>query len=106
MKPPKRLPETDIPRRIYKSTIDRIDKHLNDRPRKMIGKRKAIKGDFNKFLESMLNVYEEVQIAKTHYALKLYADIEEARGVAIMEAAKAKKPLSLPVEVLVIGEVD
>lgn len=95
---------TDIPRRIYKTTIERMDKHLEARPQKTKKSKKMIKGNFNKFLITLLDLYEEFQSAKVFYANTLYADLEEARGAAISQAAKAKQKIKPPVSVLIVGE--
>lgn len=56
----RRVETADIPRRIYKSTIDRIEKHLIKRtaPQK-VNRRKIIKGNFNDFLVEVLDWYEK-----------------------------------------------
>lgn len=94
----------DVPRRIYRSTIERIDKHLVDRsrPAKM-NKKNFIKADFNKFLITMLDTYEYLQTVKTYFALELFDDIESARGEAIKKSVKTKSKPIAPTEVLIIG---
>lgn len=89
----KRDPASDIPRRIYKSTIDRIEKHTK-LERVENGKRKKVKKDFNKFLELLIDTYENLQSAQLFYVNELFDDVESARGSAILKATKAKIPLS------------
>lgn len=105
----KRQVDTDIPRRIYKSTIDRINKILNDRPRgiaKKTGRPKAVKYDFNLFLIELLNVYEELKTAPVYYVNDFYEDPAEARGVAVQRAVRNKHSMVKPTMVVVIGEDD
>lgn len=101
----KRNPNTDIPRRIYKSTIDRIDKHLNVRKRPIkSGVRKEIKGDFNEFLILMLDTYEHLLNAKAYYATQMFEDVSEARGEAILTAKKSKSDVKWPQQVIILGD--
>ena len=101
----KRNPIEDVPRRIYKETIKRIDKHLEASPRAVeSGKRKIIKGNFNKFLELLLDSYEGIQNAKILYVNKLYEDVSEARGEAISYAVKTKQPVKFPTAVIIVGK--
>lgn len=101
----KREPATDVPRRIYRSTIERIDKHLADFPKEVKrGKSKSVKGDFNKFLVLLLDTYENLQNAKPFYAIDLYEDISEARGEAIARSVRIEKPVEWPKIVVVMGE--
>lgn len=106
-----RRPETDIPRRIYASTIKRIDKHLEYRPRmlkksKQMGTKKHVKGDFNKFLELLIDTYEHLLAAPAIYVLNgvIYEDATEARGEAIKISVKTKKPVKWPEVYIHIGE--
>lgn len=101
----KRNPNTDIPRRIYKSTIDRIDKHLETRQRPVkAGVRKSVKGDFNKFLILVLDTYEHLLNAKAYYATTLHEDVSEARGEAILISKRAKEDVKWPKQVIILGE--
>lgn len=103
----KRDTSTDVPRRIYLSTIERIDKHLKSQPREFKkSKRKGVKGDFNKFLITMLDAYEWLQSTKVIYMLDgiVYNDPMEARGQAIKKAVKTRKPVSWPDVYAFIGE--
>lgn len=103
----KRDPNTDVPRRIYLSTIERIDKHLKTQPREFKkSKRKGVKGDFNKFLVTMLDAYEWLQSTKVIYMLDgvVYEDALEARGQAIKKAVKSKKEVVWPDVYAFIGE--
>lgn len=101
----KRNTKEDIPRRIYKDTIARIDKHLETRPKKVkSGVRKFVKGDFNEFLILMLDTYEHLLNAKAYYVTSLYEDVSEARGEALMIAKKSKQPIKWPKSVIVLGE--
>lgn len=104
----KREPSTDIPRRIYRSTVERIAKHLADKPnkRRVSRKEKAIRTTFNDFLIELLNVYEELKVAPVYYVNKYYEDPSEARGEAISEAVKSKKPVKFPVMMISVGEDD
>jgi hypothetical protein len=101
----KRDPITDVPRRIYKSTIDRIDRHLDARATHKGGK-KAIKGNFNKFLLDVLNFYEEFQNTPIYYVNNYYLDPSEARGEALMIATKTKQPMKPPMMMVMVGEDD
>ncbi len=89
----KRSPQTDVPRRIYRSTIDRIEKHISIEKTEN-GKRKKVKKDFNKFLELLIDTYENLQNTPLAYANELFDDVESARGSAVLKATKAKIPLS------------
>jgi hypothetical protein len=89
----KRDPKSDVPRRIYKSTIDRIDRHIKISETQPDGTRKKVKKDFNKFLELVLDTYENLLNAKPYYAIELFEEVEEARGKLIIKAAKEKIPL-------------
>lgn len=101
----KRNPHTDIPRRIYKTTIDRIDKHLETRQRTVkSGIRKSVKGDFNKFLILMLDTYEHLLNAKAYYSNTLHEDISEARGEAILISKKYKSLVKWPKAVIILGD--
>jgi hypothetical protein len=102
----KRDPQTDIPRRIYKSTIDRIDKHLLARMKPAKTRRKMVKMDFNLFLIELLNVYEELKTVPLLYANDLYESVEEARGAEILQAAKEKRKPRKALTVISIGEDD
>lgn len=101
----RRNTKSDVPRRIYKDTLDRIDKHLNKRMRPVkAGVRKEVKGDFNEFLILLMDTYEELLKAKAHYAVKLYEDVSEARGEAILISKKSKEPVIWPKAVIVLGD--
>lgn len=89
----KRNPQSDVPRRVYRSTIDRIDKHIKFE-RMENGKRKQVKKDFNKFLELILDTYENLLTAKAYYAIELFEEVEEARGQAALKAIREKIPAS------------
>lgn len=102
----KRDVKTDIPRRIYKSTVDRIDKHLEGRMRPAKTKRKMVKMDFNLFLIELLNVYEELKTTPIYYANEVFEDPAEARGAEIVKAAKEKRKPKPAVMVISIGEDD
>jgi hypothetical protein len=102
----KRDPKEDIPRRIYKTTIERINKHLVKHPRetkKPSTRKGENKGDFNKFLEMLLDNYESIQSAEIFYATTLHRDPSEARGEAIQQSVKLKKPVEWPKMVIVVG---
>ncbi len=105
----KRDPNSDQPRRIWLRTIERIDKHLLKRPREVTKKNyksKSIKGDFNKFIEHLLDTYEELQKAPAYYLYGgvIYEDASEARGKAIIDSVKNKKPAIPPTIMIAIGE--
>lgn len=89
----KRDPASDVPRRIYRSTIDRIEKHIKFEKVEN-GNRKKVKKDFNKFLELLIDTYETLQTAPLYYTNELFDDVESARGSAILKATKAKIPLN------------
>lgn len=93
----------DIPRRIYKSTIDRIDPYLIKDGKTSKNGKKFVKADFNKFLEMLIDTYEALQMTPKQYALKLYESAEEARGEAIREAARTKKKTEWPKIVVEMG---
>jgi hypothetical protein len=95
---------TDVPRRIYRSTIDRMDRHLKDVAKRDKSKRKKVKADFNQFLITLLDTYEYLQTVKTKFAIELFDDIEAARGEAIKQSVKMKKKIKPPIEVLIVGE--
>lgn len=94
----------DIPRRIYKETINRIEKHLQVRKRPGVTVKKEIKGDFNKFLILMLDTYEHLLNAKAYYATTLHEDVSEARGEAILISKKTNSQVKWPRSVIVLGE--
>jgi len=100
----KRDTKTDVPRRIYHSTLSRIDKHLeaNPKPTKT-GVKRFVKADFNKFLLQLLDFYELFQVAELSYATKVHTDLAEARGEAIMTSAKSGKPVEWPQIVIRLG---
>lgn len=101
----KRNPAEDVPRRIYKSTIARIDKHLETRQRPVkAGVRKSVKGDFNKFLILVLDTYEHLLNAKAYYATTLHEDVSEARGEAILISKRSKETVAWPKQVIILGE--
>ncbi len=105
----KRLPETDIPRRIYKTTVDRINGILDKRDKGITKKYKKVgkkRYDFNLFLIELLNVYEELQKAPIFYVNDFYEDPAEARGVAVQRAVRNKQPIVKPTMMVVIGEDD
>lgn len=116
----KREPASDVPRRIYVSTIKRIDKYLEYRPRplkkgKQMGTKKHIKGDFNVFLEHLIDVYDRLeeayiyakknQVSSTVYVVngKVYDDAMDARGAAIQLSVKSKNPVKWPDVYVYIG---
>lgn len=101
----KRNTKEDIPRRIYKDTIARIDKHLETRKRPVkAGMRKYVKGDFNQFLILLIDTYEHLLNAKAYYANTLHEDVSEARGEAILISKKSKEPVMWPKAVIVLGD--
>ena len=100
----KRNPKDDIPRRIYKDTIARIEKHLQVRKRPGATVRKQIKGNFNEFLILLIDTYEHLLNAKAYYATTLYEDVSEARGEAILISKKSKEPVKWPKAVIVLGD--
>ena len=101
----RRNTKSDVPRRIYKDTIDRIDKHLHKRMRPVkAGVRKEVKGDFNEFLILLVDTYEHLLNAKAYYATTLHEDVSEARGEAILMSKKSKSPVRWPQAVIVLGE--
>lgn len=101
----KRDTRTDIPRRIYKTTIERMDKHLDARSRTTrTGIKRQVKGDFNKFLILLIDFFEGMQDAEVFYATKLYKDPSEARGEAILQAVKSKTPVEFPKMVVIMGD--
>lgn len=102
----KRLVHTDIPRRIYKTTIDRINEHLKTRTKVTKKDKRIIKGDFNEFLEMLLDVYEGMGSAKAYYvnAHNMHEDPSDARGEAIMFAKKNAQEVSWPKMVIIMGD--
>ena len=66
------------------------------------GVRKEVKGDFNEFLILLVDTYEHLLNAKAFHAVKLYEDIEEARGEAVIIAAKSKTKFEPPKTVIVL----
>ena len=70
--------------------------------------REGIKGDFNLFLKLLIDTYEELKNAKPHYLYDwvLYEDAGEARGKAIMDSVRHKKPAVAPTIMIEIGEDD
>lgn len=101
----KRDVKTDIPRRVYKSTIDRINKHLEAKPRKVKqGAKEFVKGDFNKFLELLLDTYEGLQNAPRKYVNESFDSLEDARGDAIMRSMKTKQEIKWPKIMVEVGE--
>jgi len=100
----KRDPSTDIPRRIYKSTVERIDTHLKSQPRDGVTVKKKIKKDFNKFLIELLNLYEELQKAEIYYVNEVFLDPAEARGAEVVDAARQKRKVNKPLMMLKVGE--
>lgn len=100
----RRIVKEDIPRRIYKETIDRIEKHLQIRKRPGVTVKKEIKGDFNKFLILMLDTYEHLLNAKAYYSTVLFEDVSEARGEAILTAKKSRTDVKWPQQVIILGE--
>lgn len=105
----KRNPKEDVPRRVYRSTIDRIDKHLDFAP---VGKkrtynrggRKEVKADFNQFLEMLLDFYESMLKTPKLYAPKVFENLEDARGEAIRESVRTKQPVQWPKVVIEVGD--
>jgi len=101
----KRETKSDIPRRIYKTTIERINKHLEAKPRKVKqGSKEFVKGDFNKFLEVLLDTYEGLQDAPRKYINESFDSLEDARGDAIMRSMKSKQEIRWPKIVVEVGE--
>ena len=101
----RRNTKEDIPRRIYKETIARIDKHLHKRMRPIkAGVRKEIKGDFNEFLILLVDTYEHLLNAKAYYATTLHEEVSEARGEAIIMAKKNKTDVKWPKAVLILED--
>lgn len=104
----KRDVRSDIPRRIYKSTIDRINEHLKSRTKITKKDKRIIKGDFNEFLEMLLDVYEGMGKAQMFYvnAHHMHSEdkVSEARGEAIVHAKTVKKPVEWPKMVIIMGE--
>lgn len=97
--------KTDVPRRIYRSTLDRIEKHLNVRKRPVkAGVRNFVKGDFNQFLILLVDTYEHLLNAKAYYATTLHEDVSEARGEAILISRKSNEPVKWPKAVIILGE--
>lgn len=104
-----RDPKTDVPRRVYRSTIDRIDAHLQSAPvdKKRTfnkGGRKEVKADFNQFLEMILDFYESMLKAPKLYASKTFENLEDARGEAIRESVRTKQPVQWPKVVIEVGD--
>ena len=104
----KRDVKSDIPRRIYKSTIERINKHLESRTKVTKKEKKIVKGDFNEFLEMLLDVYEGMGTAPAFYvnAHNMHEDASDARGESIMQAKMSGKPVEWPKMVIIMGEDD
>lgn len=100
----KRNVREDIPRRIYKDTITRIDKHLQTRKKPGVTVRKEIKGNFNEFLILMLDTYEHLLNAKAYYVNTLHEDVSEARGEAILISKRSKEAVKWPKAVIVLSE--
>lgn len=101
----RRNTKEDIPRRIYKETLERINKHLHKRMKPVKnGVRKEVKGDFNQFLILLVDTYEHLLNAKAFYATKLHEDVSEARGEAILISKKSKEPVLWPKQVIILGD--
>ena len=101
----RRETKSDVPRRVYKSTLERINKHLEVRQRPVkAGVRKSVKGDFNEFLILLVDTYEHLLNAKAYYATTLHEDVSEARGEAILISRKSKEPVKWPKAVIVLGD--
>ena len=101
-------PIEDMPLRIYKSTIDRVNQYLDQSKFKIVklrGKKKVIKKtSLNEFLVLCLDAYEMVKENEVLYANELFKDLAEARGDAVMRASRAKEQVKLPIKVVVIGK--
>lgn len=95
--------ETDIPRRIYASTIKRMDAHLKDES-VLIKGRPKIKQNFNEFLVKLLDIYEALEASPRLFTLQTFKTLEEARGQAIKDHVASKKPLKWPMIVVQVGQ--
>lgn len=97
----------DVPTRLWRENLDRINEHLAKEKFKEVkfrkGKKIIKKTSINEFIELMLDVYETYKESKIQYATKLYDDLAEARGEAVMQAAKTKTQVTLPAKVVMIG---
>lgn len=104
-----RDPSDDVPRRIYRSTVERIQKHLDNMPVQYTtkGKPKKMRYNFNAFLIELLDLYEELKTTPIYYVNNYYEDPSEARGEALQEAVRAKIPLEKvkkPMMMIAVGE--
>ena len=98
--------KTDSPRRIYKTTIERIQKHIGEKVKYSDGGRKLIKQDFNKFLELLLDTYENLQNAQVHYCNEVFEDKSEALGNAILQAKGKRENIKQTVAVIIMENKD
>ncbi len=101
--------EEDVPTRVYRSTLDRINAHLTNskhhkehKTRK--GKKTIKKTTINEFIVMCLDAYEMVKEAEVLYANELYKDLAEARGEAVIKATRAKEQVKLPMKVVIVGK--
>jgi hypothetical protein len=99
----KRDTKTDVPRRIWRENIERIDAHLNKDLKQAKTSKRLIKPDFNEFLKKLLDSYEFLLNSERVYALDTYSDPAEARGEAIQRAAKTKTPIQWPKAFIEVG---
>lgn len=106
MNPKKEDTEPDQPRRIWASTVARINAHLA-KANKIIGKKKGEvvpKKTFNTFLLDALNAYDLINESEVHYATVLHTDLATARGEAIVKAVKASETPKMPYKVVIVGQ--
>ena len=104
---PKRVTVEDVPLRVYKTTIDRINQHIDKTKLKVRNsKNKTVvkKTTFNEFLELCLDAYEMFKDSQVFYVNKLHTDLAEARGEAVVNATRLKTAVTLPVKVCIVGK--
>ena len=104
---PKRNTEEDVPLRIYRTTIDRINQHIDKTKMQVKGKKKKIivkKTTFNDFLVMCLDAYEMFKHSQVYYVNEVFTDLAEARGEAIVKAAKTKTQVKLPLKMCIVGK--
>jgi len=103
----KKRTEPDVPRRIWYETVDRINKHLEKTEKKVVGRKKKLiiqKESFNEFLARAIDAYELTHESELVYANKLYKDLAEARGEAIVDAVRRGVVPEMPSKVVVLGK--
>ncbi len=85
-------------------TIDHVrrisDANMTELKKLMDGESKA---SLNEVLATLLDTYKSLADSPVLYANKLYTDVAEARGEAIMEAVKNATVPKMPMIVAIIG---